>query len=390
MNLKIDEVKDRLQRLQALLAKNQIDLALISNPINLFYFTGTLVKGFLLVSLKEVKLLVNRPWERAKKEALVPCEPLKTLKDLPLHITAFCLKGKIGIEKEKISLRDFLRYQELLGGYTFVGIDRFILEVRAVKSAYEIECIKKAGKMLDKALKRALPQLKPGMKEIDASAILEKELRLLGHPGLTRSLNGFELTYGYLISGKEGLEATHYYTGEGGKGVEGFPGGATLKKRLKQDEPILLDFSGYHQGYYIDQTRMVSFKKLPYAQEVFQASLFILNELKFFIKPGLNGEEVFAKAKELAEKTGLGHYFMNSDGDLGFVGHGVGLQIDEPPVLGKKQKMVLQENMVIALEPKFHFPGLGVIGVEETFLVTKEGLQSLTTTSTKWKILKGV
>lgn len=388
MNLQTDEVKFRLQRFQQLLNQHQIDLALIINPLNIFYFSGTFAKGFLLISPKEVKLLINRPWERAKKETLIPCEPIKSLKELPLIISSLRSKGSLGIEKENIPVRDFLRYQALLEGYSFIAIDQLILETRAVKTPYEIECIRKAGKMLDKALKRALPHFKPGIKELEASAILEKELRILGHPGLTRSLNGFELTFGYLISGKEGLKATPSYTGEGGEGVPCFPGGASYKKILKEDEPILIDFGGYYQGYYIDQTRMVSFKKLPYAHEVYQGSLYILKELKEFIKPGLNGDEIFAKAKELAEKTGLGSYFMYSDGDLGFIGHGVGLQIDEPPVLGKKQKMTIKENMVIALEPKFHLPEVGVIGVEETFLVTKEGLKSLNTTSTKWKILK--
>ncbi|WP_028840951.1 M24 family metallopeptidase [Thermodesulfobacterium hveragerdense] len=388
MNLQTDEVKFRLQRFQQLLNQHQIDLALIINPLNIFYFSGTFTKGFLLISPKEVKILVNRPWERAKKETLIPCEPIKSLKELPLIISSLCSKGLLGIEKENISAREFFRYQELLEVYSFTAIDQLILETRAVKTPYEIECIRKAGRMLDKALKRALPQFKPGIKELEASGILEKELRLLGHPGLTRSLNGFELTFGYLISGKEGLNPTPYYTGEGGEGVFGFPGGASYKKILKEDEPILIDFSGYHQGYYIDQTRMVSFKKLPYAQEVYQVSLYILDQLKDFIKPGINGEEVFFKAKDLSEKTGFGAYFMYSDGDLGFIGHGVGLQIDEPPILGKKQKMRIQENMVIALEPKFHLPEVGVIGVEETFLVTKHGLVSLNTTSTKWKILK--
>jgi len=240
---------------------------------------------------------------------------------------------------------------------------------------------------LIKLLKGGFLFLKPGISEIHASAILEKELRILGHPGMTRSLYGFELTCGHLISGKKALTPSHTLTGQGGKGIFGFPYGASTKKIGKSD-PILIDFSGYFEGYYIDQTRMASFKPIKKVEPFFKTALKILTTLEKEIKPGVESGMLYEMSLSIAEKEGLEEFFMAHGEKLKFVGHGVGLQIDEPPALAYGQKILLEENMVIALEPKFHVPDLGVIGIEETFLVTKEGLKRLNTTSRDWIFLK--
>ena len=173
----------------------------------------------------------------------------------------------------------------------------------------------------------------------------------------------------------------------GGKGICGFPGGATNKK-IKKKDPILIDFSGYFKGYYIDQTRMASFEKIPEAEEFYQIALKILKTLEKETKPGIRAEEIYERALYIVQKNGFKKYFMNHGGGVKFIGHGVGLQIDEPPTIAQDQKIELKENMIIALEPKFHVPDLGVIGLEDTYLITKNGLKRLTKTPRKWILLK--
>lgn len=376
------EIKERINRFRDYLRNHGISVALILSPLNIFYFSHTFVRGVLIISSEEVKLLVNRPWERAKRESLIPCEPLKSLRELPVILKPW--KGNyIGLEVNALTPELYFKYQELLEDFKIEKVDYFILEQRMIKSPYEVFCIKKAGNLLARALKRALKNFSPGMLEIEASALLEKELRILGHPGITRSLYGFELTYGHLLSGKEALEPVHFITGQGGKGIPGFPSGATLK-RLRKKEPILIDFGGYFRGYYIDQSRMVSFEKIPRAESYFSCALNILKVLEKEVKEGVPADEVFDKAFYLADKEGIKDYFMAHGEALNFVGHGVGLQIDEPPALAKNQKTILKEGMVIALEPKFHVPNLGVIGIEETFLVTKKRLKPLNSFPRAW------
>jgi len=387
MPLSKKEASYRIGCFRKKLEGKSLQLALILSPINIFYFTGTFARGVLLIGLSQTKLLVNRPFERAKKESLIECEYLKSLKDLPTYIKSFNSQKTIGIEKNFLNLEEYFRYQEILSNWELEGIDFLLMETRMVKTPYEINCIKKAGEILDRALKIALNQIKPGMKEIEASALIEKELRISGHPGITRSLYGFELTYGHLISGKESLIPIYAITGQGGRGIPGFQGGASFKK-IKNSDPILIDFSGYFEGYYIDQTRMASFKPLKIAETFYKTSLKILNTLEKEIKPGIKCGEVYEKAQFIVKNEKLEEFFMAHGGKVKFIGHGVGLQIDEVPVLALGQKTPLKENMVIALEPKFHVPNLGVIGIEETFLVTKRGLKKLNYTLRDWIFLK--
>jgi len=387
MPLSKEEASYRIGCLRKKLEEKSLQLALILSPINIFYFTGTFARGVLLIGLSQTKLLVNRPFERAKKESLIECEYLKSLKDLPTYIKSFNSQKTIGIERNFLNLEEYFRYQEILSDWELEGIDFFLMEIRMVKTPYEINCIKKAGEILDRALKKALNQIKLGMKEIEASALIEKELRILGHPGITRSLYGFELTYGHLISGKESLIPIYAITGQGGKGIPGFQGGASFKK-IKNSDPILIDFSGYFEGYYIDQTRMASFKPLKIAETFYKTSLKILNTLEKEVKPGIKCGEVYERAQFIVKNEKLEEFFMAHGGKVKFIGHGVGLQIDEMPVLALGQKTPLKENMVIALEPKFHVPNLGVIGIEETFLVTKRGLKKLNYTLRDWIFLK--
>jgi len=387
MPLTKEEIFKRIERFREKLRERNISLAVILSPLNIFYFTGTFARGVLLIGASQVKLLANRPFERVKRESLVDCEYIKSLKILPLYLKNFGSHKIIGMETSFLNPESYSRYRELLSEWEIESIDSLIMETRMIKSSYEVSCIKKAGRILDRALKKALIHFKPGMKEIFASAILEKELRILGHPGITRSLYGFELTYGHLISGKDSLSPVHTITGQGGKGVPGFPGGAGFKK-LKKSEPILLDFSGYFEGYYIDQTRMASFKALKQTEPFYKVSLKILNILEKEIKPGVESGIAYEIALSIAKEEGLEDFFMAHGGKLKFVGHGVGLQIDEHPPLASGQKVPLKENMVIALEPKFHIPDLGVIGIEETFLITKRGLKRLNFTSRDWIFLR--
>ena len=387
MPLSKKEASYRIGCFRKKLEGKSLQLALILSPINIFYFTGTFARGVLLIGLSQTKLLVNRPFERAKKESLIECEYLKSLKDLPTYIKSFNSQKTIGIEKNFLNLEEYFRYQEILSNWELEGIDFLLMETRMVKTPYEINCIKKAGEILDRALKIALNQIKPGMKEIEASALIEKELRISGHPGITRSLYGFELTYGHLISGKESLIPIYAITGQGGRGIPGFQGGASFKK-IKNSDPILIDFSGYFEGYYIDQTRMASFKPLKIAETFYKTSLKILNTLEKEIKPGIKCGEVYEKAQFIVKNEKLEEFFMAHGGKVKFIRYGVGLQIDEVPVLALGQKTPLKENMVIALEPKFHVPNLGVIGIEETFVVTKRGLKKLNYTLRDWIFLK--
>ncbi len=377
-----EEIENRLKALRKGLSQRGLDACLVFSHINLYYFAGIWVKGFLIVTKDAVKLFVKRPFFQVKDEVPFPTYPFESLKKLPEILKSFSLK-KIGLEFRAFSWEEGEKLKGLLSDFEIIPVDSLIWEVRMLKSPYEVECQKGASRLLSQALKKSLPLLKAGMREIEAASILEKALRVCGHPGYTRSSNRFELTYGYLLSGKEGLFAVPFATGEGGRGVEGFPGGASFK-RIKKGEPILIDYGGFYRGYYVDQTRMASFGECKKAMDFFRVSLEIMKILEKKARPGIPLEELYFLAEERAEKGGLSEYFMKHGEKLRFLGHGVGLEIDEPPVIAPGNKRVLEKGMVLAFEPKFHVPELGVIGLEDTFYVDETGLKRLTTFPRKW------
>jgi Xaa-Pro aminopeptidase len=377
-----EEIEKRLKGLREKILERGIEGALIFSHLNLYYFTGLWIKGFLFLTKETIKIFVKRPYSQVKKKEGLPIYFFESLKNLPEILKKASLR-RIGLEYRAFSLGEGERLKKTLTDFEIFPIDSLIWELRMIKSPYEIQCQKRASQLLSQALREALSQFKEGMREIAASALLEKALRVRGHPGYTRSFNGFELAFGYLISGKEGLFAIPFTTGEGGTGLEGFPGGASFKK-IKRGEPILIDYGGFYKGYYIDQTRMASFGECKKAEEFFKASMEILKTLEKKGKPGVPCEELFFIAEEIADKRGFREYFMKHGDKINFIGHGVGLEIDEPPVIVPGNKGELKENMVLAFEPKFHVPELGVVGLEDTFVVTNYGLKRLTTFPRKW------
>lgn len=380
--MNLEEIERRLSFFKGKLKDNSLDVALVFSPLNIYYLTGLWIKGFLFVTSDDIALFVRRPFEQTKKLCKLPTYFLEGFKSLS-EILKEKWGHKIGLEYRAFSWEEGEKLKKILKDFELVSLDNIIWDLRMKKSPFEIACLREAGKRLSKALNITLAQFKPGMKELSASALLEKALRELGHPGYTRSANNFELSYGYLISGKEGLFALPFTTGEGGRGLEGFPGGASLK-RLRKGEAILIDFSGFYKGYYVDQTRMASFGRVKLAEPFYRASLEILTNLEKIAKPGISCSELYCVAENIVKKYGFQEFFMRHGDKINFLGHGVGLEIDEPPVISPRNEQKLEENMVIALEPKFHIPDLGVIGLEDTFLVTSAGLKRLTLYSRDW------
>ncbi len=136
-------------------------------------------------------------------------------------------------------------------------------------------------------------------------------------------------------------------------------------------------------GYHIDQTRTLSIGGLPdKLDKAHNVALDIEHELGKMIYPGVTVGELYEKASHMAESHQLGEHFMGYGKQrIVYCGHGIGLELDEFPVVAKGQNVVLSSGMVVAVEPKFHFPGEGVVGVEDTFVVIDKGSEQLTHSS---------
>ena len=380
------EITLRVEALQKALAPAGIGLALIRQPADLFYYAGTLVDGFLAVAPGgQPALLVRRPHHR---DHSTPCPwprvLYRDLKELPQILSHSGLepRGAVALELDVVPAALVNRIQEqLFPGHPIVDLSPFIRVQRMVKSAYEMAQLHRGAAILDQVHEQVPAFLKPGISELELSAALEYRLRLLGHQGLVRVRNwDLEVFYGHVLSGVSGLLAAYTDTPSGGAGFSpAFPQGPSLKK-LAANEPISIDLAACVNGYIVDMTRMYALGSLPSrAWEAWDAVEELYRLFTSAAKPGTSPGEIFHLLWDAVRARGLADFFMGLGPDrVSFLGHGVGLELDEFPFITARFPYPLETDMVLAFEPKFFLPEIGMIGQEDTGRITPEGVEWLT------------
>ena len=378
------EIESRIAGLQRILARSGVEGTLILQRVDLFYFTGTIQQGSLYVpAFGEPLLMVNKVLARARAES--PIErivPLGSPKSIPdqLKQSGLALPRRIGLELDVLPTNLYFSYRDIFNGAETVDISTDIRLLRMVKSAYEIELIREAAAYSDRVAACVPEFLREGMTEIDLAGRLEAEARRMGHQGIVRMrMWGSELFYGHLLSGPSGGVPSYLASPTGGSGVSPAVAQSAGFRPIKRHEPVLVDYVFAYRGYISDHARIFAIGKLP--DDLIRAHAAMLElqaRLRLEAKPGISSGSIYDIALNYAQMHGLGDHFMGVGRErIRFVGHGVGLELDEFPFLNAGQTMELEENMVIALEPKLVFPGRGVVGIENTHLVTKDGLEQL-------------
>jgi Xaa-Pro dipeptidase len=383
------ELKSRIQRLQNEMAIHSLEATLIVQNADLFYFTGAIQQGVLYVPAEgEALYLVRKDYARARMESgLKEVVPFRSQRDIPgvLGDYGYAVPKVVGMELDVVPVTVMNRFQAGLGADTINDATPLIRNVRAIKSGYEINIMKDAALIVEKVCKRVPEVLREGMTDLELAAELEFVARKAGHQGLVR-MRGFnnELFYGHVFSGSDSAVPTYSDTPLGGLGLNpSFPQGASFKK-IRRHEPIIVDLSGVFDGYIVDQTRMFSLGELPEKLVKAYADMLMIQEhAKRSATPGASWGGLYNECLELACEMGYRENFMGSKGaQVSFVGHGTGVELDEYPFIAKGfNEYLLQENMTFAFEPKAVFPGLGAVGVENTFWVAADGLKHLTFSS---------
>jgi Xaa-Pro aminopeptidase len=374
------EADRRITAMQALLKENGLDGALFIYPIDVYYFSGTRQNATLwLPTAGEPVLMVRKSLSRAKADSpLADIRPFPSSKEFSAVIPAGSLK--IGFTFDVAPVQQLNFYSRLLTGREFIDISALNREVRSVKSPFELQQIKDSGDTLSSVFAQVPGFLKEGMRELDLTAEFEYRLRKTGNEGYVRMRAYNQELYGGLVVS---AGATSYGFFDGavtGKGLSNaFPQGAS-REVIVRDTPVMIDFTGIYNGYITDMTRIFVIGTLdPELQRAFDVALDIQAFLQRELKPGAICEELFFKAVEIADQGGFGERFMGMPGEQArFVGHGVGLELDEFPVIAQGFKVPLQAGQTIAIEPKFVLPGKGVIGIENTFAVSPDGGRKMT------------
>lgn len=390
----VAEITGRVAALEAELTRQEIPLALIRQAADLYYYTGTLADGWLALSPGQTPLLlVRRPQHRLLESP--PPWPLAfygDLKEIPdlLGTFGFPAQGPLGLELDVMPVNLYTRLQKIFPHQSPQDISPLIRQQRMLKSPYEIGQMRRAGAILARALEDAPRLLRPGATEMEVAAGLEYRLRQLGHQGLVRIRTwNLELFYGHVLSGVSGVQAAYTDTPSGGPGfTPAFPQGAGVKK-LAFGEPISLDFFCCVNGYVVDQTRMYALGSLPEpAWEAYRLLKDLYRLFEELARPGIQAGDIYQRLWQEVKDRGWGDYFMGRGADrVSFLGHGLGLEADEYPLLTARFPYPLAENMVLAFEPKLFLPEIGMIGLEDTGRLTAEGVDWLTTSPREVRVL---
>ncbi len=379
------ELDRRIENLQHYLEQNEVDAALILQRVDLFYFSGTIQQGNLYIPERgEPLLMANKSSERARAESaisrVVNLDSPKRICEI-LKAEGYCPPRRIGLELDVLPTNLYFTYRRLFPDAEIVDISIPIRMIRAVKSAYEIGIIRQAAEFSDRVAANVPDVLREGMSELEVAGRVEAEARKLGHQGIVRMrLWGSEMFYGHLMSGPSAAVPSFLSSPTGGSGASPAVAQGPGYKTIRRHEPVLFDYVFAYNGYLSDHARIFSLGEVPAELlEAHAAMLEIQKMIRSFAKPGVTAGAVYEHACNKAAELGYADHFMGAAGKerIRFVGHGIGLEVDEFPFLAIGQKLELQAGMIIALEPKVIFPGKGVVGIENTHVVMADGLAQL-------------
>jgi Xaa-Pro dipeptidase len=375
-----NEPDSRIFRLKERLAKEAIDGVLFVYPIDVYYFSGSRQNAALWVPADgSPTLLVRKSYTRAAQESPIgDVRPFPSSRELPAFLGERV--KRIGLTFDVLPVQQYQFYTQLLPGREFVDISPVNRELRSIKSAWEMEQMRTSARILCNAFAAVPAVLRPGMAELDLAAEFEYLLRTSGSEGYLR-IRAFQQEIVGIVSAGGNAALPGCFDGAvTGRGLSAASPFGPSNDAIREGTPIIVDYGCIFNGYIVDMTRIFAIGRLdPELERAFDLSLRIQHWIMENMKPGSVCEELFAGAASMAEEAGLGDRFMGHPGEQArFVGHGVGLELDELPVLAQKFKTQIQAGQTVAVEPKFVFPRKGVVGIENTYAITDNGCERLT------------
>jgi len=374
-----NDLKIRLNRVQKLMKESGSDAALISTEVNIYYLTGIVFSGYIYLPVEGEPLwFVQRPSGLKAEKCIYIRKPedipaLLCERTIPLPETLF-------LETDQITHNEFLRLEAAFHPVRTGNMTALLRKARMIKSPWEIEQFRfSVAKHIEAYLE--IPSLfKSGMTELQFQIEIDQVMRKKGSIGLFRTFgSNMNIFMGSILSGKNADTPSPYNFAMGGSGIHPcFPVGAS-NNVITEGSAVMIDYAGNFTAYLSDMTRVYSFGKLPeIAYRAHRISIEMHQWLLEEAKPGTDCSGIYNYMLETVKKIDFLPYFMGYSQQAKFVGHGVGLEINEPPVLMSRSTDLLQTGMVFALEPKFVLPGIGAVGIENTYLVTEKGIEKLT------------
>ncbi len=377
------ELAGRSASFQKRLREAGVDLAWIDHQADRFYFTGSIQDGTLLLpSDGEPHFFVRRSRSRAEQESPLPVRPFPGRRGLAAAAKEFLPGGgRLGVSLDVTSAATYLWLQKQLPETELVDITMPLKLQKAVKTPWEQEQIRIASRKATALFDEIDQHLREGITELELSASVEHRLRLLGHGGTVRIRRpGADLSMLYAVSGEGGLYPTNFDGPVGAEGLYPFSSPGSGWKKIAAGETVMLDMVFAYNGYHTDNARtfFMGAEVPERARQAHQLCLDTLLYLEERLRPGTHCAELFRETQGWVEAQGEPEGFMGfEDNRVKFFGHGVGLELDEFPILADRVDLELAPGMVVAVEPKAFLSGVGPVGIENTYLIGEDGCESL-------------
>jgi len=343
---------------QAAFEKKGFDGFLITNEANLLYFTGFQGASCILIPKKGRGIIhvYGTNYEQAKAEAKgFRVDLVKRGEDLGIKIAEEVKASKIkklgldsivGVPK----VADYLKLVKVLRGVAKIQIENEpVRALRRVKDEEELELMRRAGELTSEGMKAAYEAVKPGVREYEVAAEIEYAMR------------------------KKGSWGTAFETIVASGVRSAFPHGGCTDRKTKKGDLVVVDIGATYKYYRSDMTRTIVPGKPSAKQKKIYEIVRLAQEKAFqAVKPKTKARDVDAIARKAIEDAGYGGYFVHG------LGHGVGLEVQEPPALGQRSKDRLAVGNVVTIEPGIYIMGFGGIRIEDTVLVRERKAEKFT------------
>ena len=374
-----NELELKWRRIQQAMRQEEADGCLLTMNMNLYYVSGQVFNGYFYLPAE------GRPYWFVKRLTIPETDRVHAIRK-PEQMPDFfqdlglAMPRKLLLEADELSYHEYIRLQHVFRPEVTGNASALIRHIRMIKTPWEIEQMRISARKHE-AVYREIPACyRPGMTDIELQIEIEKRMRVYGSLGYFRAFgSNMDIFMGSLLAGENAGEPSPFDFALGGAGMHASGPLGANGTLLREGTTVMADMSGNYTAYQTDMTRVFSIGKLPdRAYRVHRVALEIQARMERTAKPGGPCAELYRDALAMAGQEGLEDCFMGTRFQAKFVGHGVGLEINELPVLTTRSKDILQPGMTFAFEPKFVLAGIGAVGIENTFLVTDSGVEKMT------------
>lgn len=367
----------RIEKVQKIMVEQNIDALFIASSVNTLYLFGEVFVGCTIVPQSgEAQFFIRRPQKHNESSNIHFIRKIEQVKDF-IDISKY---KNIGFELDELPYNEIIRQKNIFEPIeTIANATNICRLARMIKTDEEIRQIRHTAKIHNEVYNKIPALYRKGMTDLEFQIEIERLMRQNGSIGLFRAFGSvMEIFMGSLISGNNALAPSPYDFAMGGEGNEALPLGSNGSKML-QGNSVMIDMAGNYGMYMSDMTRTYSIGELPKeAYRLHELSCKMHYDIMQKAKIGDSCADIYNKCIEMAKENNAENCFMGLDQKAPFVGHSLGLQINELPVLTSRSKDKLQKNMVIAFEPKFVLPDCGAVGIENTYLIKENGVENLT------------